>query len=82
MGSLKDAIKEKMKQEFQHIVADTLVLWKVSISDVSSLLELSDINFANEESLLPMDKLSKVFLGVPKEGYLHIIVKPPIIATK
>ncbi len=37
VGSLKDAVKEKKKPEFDHVSADTLVLWKVSIPVDSNL---------------------------------------------
>ncbi len=78
MGTLKDAIKEKNKPVFDHVAANALILRKVSVSDVHSLPEkLTDAEFANGVPLLPMDRLSKVFSGVPEEGHLHIIVKPP-----
>jgi hypothetical protein len=78
VGSLKYAIKKAMKPAFDHLPADILILSKVYISNVHSLPEkLTDVEFANGVKLLPMDRLSKVFSGVPKEGHLHIIIKPP-----
>jgi len=80
VGSLKDAIKEKEKPAFDHVPAKTLILWRVSVSNAHRLPEmLSDVDFANERSLSPMDSLSKVFPDVPEEGCLHIIVKRPTI---
>jgi hypothetical protein len=73
VGSLKVAIKAEKKPAFDHVPADTLKLFNVSASDVGS---------ADGELLLPMDRLSKVFLGEPKEGCLHIIIKPPIIGKR
>ena len=64
---------------FDRVPAKTLVLWKVSVSDVDSLQKLTDVEFANEVSLSPMDTLSEVFSDVPKKKHLHIIVKPPSI---
>ena len=79
VGDLKYAIKDKKKPAFDHVPADTLVLWNVSVSDIHSLPEKpSDIEFAKEK-LAPMDELSKVFSGVSKEGRLHIIVNAPTI---
>ena len=65
MGSLKKAIKEEKKPAFDRVPADTLILWKVSVSDVDSLQKLTDVEFANKVSLSSMDRLSKVFLDVP-----------------
>lgn len=31
VGGLKDAIKDKMKPEFDHAAANSLILWKVSM---------------------------------------------------
>ena len=72
MARLKKAIREETMPEFQHIDPETLVLWRVSISDLSGLEKLSDNDFANEQPLLPMDRLSKVFSSVAKEGHLCI----------
>lgn len=82
VGSLKYAIKEKKKPAFDHIPADILVLWEASISNRFSQQELEGLcedNFDHVRSLSPMDRLSKVFSGVPKEGQIHIFVKPPPI---
>ena len=37
-GSVKDAIKEKMKPEFDDIAASTLKLWKVSHCAISHVV--------------------------------------------
>ena len=79
MARLKKAIRDKKMQEFQYIDTDTLVLWRVSISDLSGLEKLSDDDFANVQPLSPIDRLSTVFSSVAKERHLHIIVKPPTI---
>lgn len=63
-----------------YIDIDDLILWKVykSIFVNCSLKEkLNKLNFVNEESLLPMDKLQEVFSESPVPKYLHIIVRVP-----
>jgi hypothetical protein len=78
VGALKDAIKEKKQHTFQHVDADALVLWRVSVPDNQDLVEtLGDL--VDEESLSPVHGLSKVFSNRPKEEYLHIVVKGPSI---
>ena len=80
VGTLKDAIKHKKKPAFDHIPADTLVLWRVSIHDVHNLPEnISDVQGVKEGPLSPMDTLSEVFSDAPKKKHIHIIVKPPAI---
>ena len=68
VGALKDAIKEK-NPAFHYVPADTLFLCWVCIPvnhDVKENLG----SLVDEELLLPVDGLSKVFSDVPKEGYL------------
>ena len=78
VGALKDAIKEKKQPAFDHVPANTLVLWKVSFP-VDESLDGNLTNFLDEESLSPVHGLSKVFSDMPKEEYLHIVVKGPSI---
>jgi hypothetical protein len=74
--TLKDAIKDKKWPVFDHIPANTLVLWNVSASPVRTHMEKpGSLDLPDELSLLAMDRLSKVFSGVPEEGHLHILVK-------
>ena len=54
------SIKDKKKPAFDHVPADTLVLWKVSLP-VDESLEENLPNLAGEKPLLPVNKLSKVF---------------------
>jgi hypothetical protein len=80
VGALKDAIKEKKQHTFQHVDADALVLWRVSVPDNEDLVEtLRDL--VDEKSLSPVHGLSKVFSNKPEDGYLHIVVKGPSIET-
>ena len=59
VGALKDAIKDKKEHAFQHVDADALLLWKVSIPVDRNVTEnLSKLNFVDDESLLPVEELS------------------------
>ena len=78
VGSLRKLIKEEKSHTFQHVDADTLVLWKVSILVNWSLTQnLSNCTFADESSLLPVDELSEVFSDSPAQRHLHIVVSAP-----
>ena len=80
VGTLKKCIKEENQRRFQHVDANTLVLWRVSIHDVHNLPEnISDVQGVKEGPLSPMDTLSEVFSDAPKKKHIHIIVKPPAI---
>ncbi|KAH9004561.1 hypothetical protein EDB86DRAFT_1960635 [Lactarius hatsudake] len=75
---LKEAIKDKMRPAFDHIAANTLTLWQVSIPNDSNLkLKLSELDLSDEKSLSPTDVLSSVFLQPPLREQVHIIVRPP-----
>ena len=91
VGGLKDAIKDKMMSDaaahtlylwkvskILHVNINDLMLWKVSILVNPSFKDtISQLKFGDGQSLLPMDKLSKVFVDVPEEGHLHIVVRVP-----
>ncbi|KIL58376.1 hypothetical protein M378DRAFT_86543 [Amanita muscaria Koide BX008] len=78
VGALKKAIKNKNKDTFQHVDADTLALWKVSFPVTTSLPEdLGNHEFVDKESLSPVEELSAVFSEPPILKYLHIVVKAP-----
>ena len=78
VGDLRKLIKEEKSHTFQHVDADTLVLWKVSILINRSLTEnLSNRTFADESPLLPVDELSEVFSDSPARRHLHIVVSAP-----
>ena len=82
VSALRKAIKVEKKPAFDHIPADTLVLWSVSIPvDKSFKDSLNDFEPADEESLLPVDRVSEVFVNVPEKRRLHIIVKAPPIGA-
>ena len=72
VSALKKAIKAEKQPAFDHVPANTLVLWKVSCPVDDGLGE-NLRNLAGENLLLPLDKLSKVFSNVD-ETVLHIVV--------
>jgi hypothetical protein len=80
VGTLKEAIKDKKRHAFQHVDADTLVLWKVSVPNVQTPTgNPANFDLPDERSLLSAtDRLSKVFSGGPKEGHIHIVVNSPM----
>ena len=75
VGTLKRSIKDDNPEWFLDIDARSLVLWKVSIPVNDSFGEnMSRVELRDEDVLLPVDRLSKVFLCQPEDGDLHIIV--------
>jgi NADPH-dependent 7-cyano-7-deazaguanine reductase QueF len=79
VSALKDAIKNK-KLTFQHVDADTLVLWKVSFPVDESLAE-NLMNFVGKKLLSPVNKLLKLFSNVD-DTHLHIVMGCPPGACK
>jgi hypothetical protein len=78
VGALRDAIKDKKRPAFDHVPADTLLLWKVSILVNQNLTKnISKLDFIDESSLLPVKRLSKVFSDQPEDEHLHIVVRVP-----
>ncbi|THH02631.1 hypothetical protein EW145_g6727 [Phellinidium pouzarii] len=79
VGQLKDEIKAK-KPAFANIAADDLLLWKAEIdaNDTKHFeKELSEYQFNSDDELLPLMRLTVLFLNPPKEDILHILVKAP-----
>ncbi|KAJ3782219.1 hypothetical protein GGU10DRAFT_436776 [Lentinula aff. detonsa] len=81
VGTLKEKIKEKTRPTFDHIAANILELWNVSIP----IKHLSDDKLPNiapkGSSLLPSDKMHDLFPNRLPEKHLHIIVRPPTVAA-
>jgi hypothetical protein len=66
VGTLRKAIKDEKEHAFQHVDADALLLWKVSIPVNRSLTEhLGELDFVDEGSLLPVEELSGFLLQSP-----------------
>ncbi|KIM73122.1 hypothetical protein PILCRDRAFT_733222 [Piloderma croceum F 1598] len=80
IGTLKKAIKEEKKVALEHVDAEALRLWKVSIPVNGGFKEnVSRVELKDEDELSPVDTLSDVFSEVPARKHLHIIVlcSPP-----
>ena len=76
VGSLKDAVKEKKKPAFDHVSADTLVLWKVSVPvDRNLKRNVESLTLVEGESMSwPTEELGDIF--PPERGHLHVVVQP------
>jgi hypothetical protein len=70
--ALKKAIKDEKQPAFDHVPADTLIIWRVSFP-VDEGLEENLRDFVAGKALSPVNKLSKVFANVR----LHVIVGCP-----
>ena len=80
VGILRKLIKDEKKPAFDHVPADALVLWKVSIPvDENSMQSFSEHDFVEQGSLPPMVELSKIFTRPPAKMHVHIVVKAPSI---
>ena len=79
--ALREAIKNKKSHAFQHVDADALVLWKVSVL-VDQNLTTTLYNRAFDDQLLPLDLLSDVFSDPPAPKRLHIVVRAPTAGGK
>ena len=79
VGGLKLAIKEVKKVAFDHIDADRLEVWKVSIpidEDVNLEAQVKDLRLHEKKPLWPSKGLHRIFRDLDKEG-LHVVVKAP-----
>ena len=74
VGTLKEFIKKKKKHTLQHVDADTLMLWKVS-------MPYSALNAPPElpagEPLFPVKMLSEIFPNHQVGESIDVIIKPP-----
>jgi len=78
VGTLKKVIKDEQKHAFEHVDADTLVLWSVSILVDENLREsLSKLELVDKGSLQPVQELSEIFTGTPVKKHVHIVIKAP-----
>jgi hypothetical protein len=78
VSALRQAIRKEKEHAFKGFDADTLVLWKVSIPS-DSLVEQDPriIDLDENQSLVPMNRLSKVFSDAPEKDHIHIVVRAP-----
>ncbi|KAG6815776.1 hypothetical protein H0H93_009044, partial [Arthromyces matolae] len=75
VADLRNAIKAAITPTFEHVPANLIDLWKVSIA-AHVHFNLDPKNFVDEPRLQPWEKLGSLFTDPPVEGHVHIIVKP------
>jgi Crinkler effector protein N-terminal domain len=81
VGMLKKAIKEEKKVAFEHVDADSLQLWKVSMEADDRLKEnVEELALREEKVLSSVARLSTVFSDKLQDERVHVIVGPaPLI---
>ena len=78
VAALRDAIKEKMRPEFDDISADSLPLWKASVFINRDLKEsVEALNLVNGDSLDFNKTLSDIFSSGLEKNHIHIIFDRP-----
>jgi hypothetical protein len=77
VGDLKKAIKEEIPTVFANIPIYELQLFKLEIPDKELANEVKEHLKTNPSALRATQKLSEVFLQLPKSNMLHIVVKAP-----
>ncbi|KAF8325050.1 uncharacterized protein EI90DRAFT_3129111 [Cantharellus anzutake] len=82
VGALKKAIKEGRTPIIDHVPADALTLWMVSIAVDNNFDEaMKTVELEDAGSLSPVDILSEIFLHPPQRRHLHIVVQVPRIVS-
>jgi len=80
--TLKKAIRDEKNNAFQHVDADSLILWKVSIPVGSEFQDkFSELILDDTKSLSAVDRLSNIFSDVPQDRHLHIVVRAPSVGA-
>jgi hypothetical protein len=75
-STLKKAIKGEKRPELNHLTADSLHLWKVSLPVDHNLREcLTDLDLADDSELSSVDDLLNVFPDSPTHKHVHIVAK-------
>ncbi|KAF9920790.1 hypothetical protein BGZ67_000991, partial [Mortierella alpina] len=79
VDDLKEFIKAKKAHDFSDIDANSLTLWKVSLSipDDEEETSITLDALSDKKRLPPTNRLSKLFLEAPLEDTIHIIVQRP-----
>ena len=82
VSDLKEAIKNKNRNDFADIDAHKLTLWRVSISsdDDNELkgLKLENNHDKGIKMMKPLERISLAFSDNPTENHIHVIVQPPV----
>ena len=82
VGGLKEAIKEKKFPAFDHITADSLKVWNVSIpidEDTNLQAKVKDLRLHEKKSLWALKGLRRIFRDLDQET-LHVVIKAPPIS--
>jgi len=77
VGHLKKEIKLERQPDFDKFAADNLDLYLINLAYDGSLIEKAKELLASHPPLNPTDKLSAIFRGLPEDGIVHILVRPP-----
>ncbi|RUS34329.1 hypothetical protein BC938DRAFT_481167 [Jimgerdemannia flammicorona] len=85
VGHLKDKIKEKKAPYFNHISADELTLYSVTVSvDNSDWINDVDLKrgyYSHIRKLFPTDSILEVLPYAPPKRCIHLFVVPPAIVS-
>ncbi|KAM6494879.1 hypothetical protein JOM56_009502 [Amanita muscaria] len=78
VGTLKDFIKENTRPTFDHIPADALILWKVSVPFDRNLKEnVEALNLVSDDKLQTVDILSDLFPSGSQKKTVQVVVDHP-----
>jgi len=78
VDTLKQRIRKENEHAFTGVDAHNLVLWKVSIAADGLVKQDPRIcDLSEDQSLLPTNRLSKVFSDALEEEHIHIVVRAP-----
>jgi hypothetical protein len=78
VADLKKAIKEEQSPIFDHVTANSLALWRVSIPCNRGLkAKVESLSLNDDHSLEPASVLSEVFSDGLKEKHVHVVVEHP-----
>jgi Crinkler effector protein N-terminal domain len=76
--TLKESIKEKKRPDFDHIPADSLVLWAFSVPYTENLKDSVELlNLDYDKSLKPLDSLSDIFSSELEKKCVHVVIDRP-----
>ncbi|EKM75087.1 hypothetical protein AGABI1DRAFT_132540 [Agaricus bisporus var. burnettii JB137-S8] len=82
VGNLKDTIKEKLYPASNDIVANSLVLWKVSIPCNPDIKDAVEDALVNNKPLDPLDEISDLFPRPLEKRTLYIVIDRPVVGTR
>jgi len=80
VGVLKERIKEKKVNDFQHFDADKLSLYLDD--EPETTYDKKPILSESSVKLSPIFEISKYFSSQPETGKIHLVVRPPIAPIK